>query len=390
MELKVNWAAIKQINLYYLIKLYLCIGSYNTYLKKYCNCVNVSDPKYLTAGLLCDVNVAKFMYTLALDMDWKPHAKKSGVAALNSRLKLLGVPSIYDDITLWPKTQAILTKWGSFLKARPHVTKSASEFSTAAMMEICGLVSMNLGEVQDVAIVSMGNFSSMRSRDLHALDSKNVTKLPMDKVAPRRYRFYLENMKNDMEGVRNVEEREFMVPCLCLESLRKEESAVFRKQLKTDPDAECCTICPYDAVSKYRDMVPDPTGEMREAFRRNSPSQPSLSFFRSRATLGMRQFLTTPLGINKIKGAFARVNARLDPLLAVERPSGHTGRHSFVSGAINGGVSCEVVAKASKHRCAEALMKYNHPKDNQKVTPAIAIGADARRGGSRSDDSDED
>lgn len=89
-------------------------------------------------------------------------------------------------------------------------------------------------------------------------------------------------------------------------------------------------------------------------------------------------------GINKIKAAFIRINSRLDPEFAVERPTGHTGRHSF-SGAINSKVSCEVVANASKRHDSASLQRYNHPDEGQKVVPALAIAAMS----SATNDSDE-
>lgn len=93
----------------------------------------------------------------------------------------------------------------------------------------------NFGEIEDVAIVSVGNFASMRACDMHACMSKNVTRLGACKDVPRRFRFYLENQKNDMLGERLPEEREFMLPCCCMQNLSATEKLVFKRLLKADP-----------------------------------------------------------------------------------------------------------------------------------------------------------
>ena len=75
------------------------------------------------------------------------------------------------------------------------------------------------------------------------------------------------------------------------------------------------------------------------------------------------------MDIDLIKEAFVRVNNRLPQALVISNPTGHTGRHSFVSAGINANVLAEVVAKASKHRCSSALKRYNHPNESQKIAP---------------------
>lgn len=82
-------------------------GSYNTYLYKLVECLGVSDISGLTAEVMTDSNVAEFLLALAETMDYKPLAKKSGCAAVNYKLSLLGIRSIYDDVTIWPKSRAL-------------------------------------------------------------------------------------------------------------------------------------------------------------------------------------------------------------------------------------------------------------------------------------------
>lgn len=102
-------------------EVFIYIGSYNTYLNKFSECVRVANVRELRPEHFSDGNVAKYLYVLAVQMEWKPHAKKSGVAALNSKLALFGIRSVYDDITLWPLTQAMLSKWVTHLKKHPYV-----------------------------------------------------------------------------------------------------------------------------------------------------------------------------------------------------------------------------------------------------------------------------
>lgn len=81
----------------------------------------------------------------------------------------------------------------------------------------------------------------------------------------------------------------------------------------------------------------------------------------------------TPLGINSLYAISKTINSRLPKQYQIERPTGHSGRHTFISNAINSGVDPETVAKASKHKDVNCVQKYYHPSNNQKMMPAMSI-----------------
>jgi hypothetical protein len=67
------------------------------------------------------------------------------------------------------------------------------------------------------------------------------------------------------------------------------------------------------------------------------------------------------------------VNGRLPKNLQIDRPTGHSGRHTFISNAINSGVAPEVVAKASKHKDVNCVQKYFHETTSTKLLPALSL-----------------
>ena len=74
-----------------------------------------------------------------------------------------------------------------------------------------------------------------------------------------------------------------------------------------------------------------------------------------------------------LRSAPARVNDSLPDDMKVLKPTGHSGRASFVSGAINAGISAEVVSKVSKHKDPKSLKRYHHPDTMSLLSPALAI-----------------
>ncbi len=73
-----------------------------------------------------------------------------------------------------------------------------------------------------------------------------------------------------------------------------------------------------------------------------------------------------------ISPAFKRVNARLPNDLQIDRPTGHSGRHTFVTNSVNSGVDVQNVALASKHK-SMAIQRYITPEDNAILVPAMAM-----------------
>jgi hypothetical protein len=74
------------------------------------------------------------------------------------------------------------------------------------------------------------------------------------------------------------------------------------------------------------------------------------------------------------------INYRLPKMMQIDRPTGHIGRHIFISNAINSGVPRDVVAKASKNKDVNYVQKYFHETTCSKLLPALSV-----IGGSNSD-----
>lgn len=67
------------------------------------------------------------------------------------------------------------------------------------------------------------------------------------------------------------------------------------------------------------------------------------------------------------------LNNRLPKHLRIDCPTGHSGRHTFISNAINDGVAPEIVAKASKHKDANSLQRYYHEKPITQILIALSV-----------------
>ena len=86
--------------------------------------------------------------------------------------------------------------------------------------------------------------------------------------------------------------------------------------------------------------------------------------FRSRFVYGERSnrvFTSRPLGENSMREQIGKCNLRIPLELQVENPTGHSGRKTFCSVAVNNNVSALVVAQATKHK---DLMRYVSVSDN--------------------------
>lgn len=74
-----------------------------------------------------------------------------------------------------------------------------------------------------------------------------------------------------------------------------------------------------------------------------------------------------------IRKAFNKVNERLPVQFRVLKATGHTGRHTFTSAAVNAGTDVTVVSLASKHKSTNAIKRYIHREEDVKVQPALKI-----------------
>jgi hypothetical protein len=157
---------------------------------------------------------------------------------------------------------------------------------------MCGLQAENNEELSDLVAVVVCCWTSFRAEDLHGLLSKNVAKVSMTNTAPRMWKFYLERMKNDPLGQGPVHDREFMVPCICIEGMKNtNEIKAWKRMLQQNPAAPCSCVCPYAVIQHYMSSIPDPFGKVAES-NHKSP----LHFMRAKTTTGLRRFIETPLG----------------------------------------------------------------------------------------------
>lgn len=172
-------------------------STYRTYINGFLAFLHLEPVEDLTRippEIMIDENVAKFLVHLSHKHDFKPHHKKSAVAAINKINKLLGIPNIHDHAHLWNKTHLILMKWETHLKTRPYFPNQASHYSKEAMICMCDLVSEDTGQIINLAMAIPCCWTSMRAEDITSLLSKHVSRLDasVEFRNPRRWRFYLE------------------------------------------------------------------------------------------------------------------------------------------------------------------------------------------------------
>jgi hypothetical protein len=212
----------------------------------------------------------------------------------------------------------------------------------------------------------------MRAQDLHVIRSKDDSRQAPADGAPRRYRFYAMHTKNDKLGTGPAHNREWYVPCICLETLDDAHKGKWARDLKRNPHLPCANFCPYQIVVDYLSICDDPAGGLRQMEIRQDPTLPPLAFARARSTTGNRRFLKVPLGINMIREAIPACNKRLPDNLKIAKATGQTGRHTFTSAGLNSGCSESIVALGSKHKSI-AIRGYLHASKESTVAPMMSM-----------------
>lgn len=107
--------------------------SYATYLKKFsvflgCQPYIIGDMTTLAPKeYFYDVSLAKFFLDLGRIHEFKPHIKKSALAAINVGVQYYELPNIFNFHHIYPKLHQILKQWDCHLKVHPYqVTKGES------------------------------------------------------------------------------------------------------------------------------------------------------------------------------------------------------------------------------------------------------------------------
>ncbi len=191
----------------------------------------------------------------------------------------------------------------------------------------------------------------MRTSDVHEIHSHLLTVIPAAKGLPRRYRTVLQTTKNDPDGTGPIANREYFVPCDCLTRLTAAEKRSFTMKVKANPDHPCeFPTCPFH---DYLTLCPSPFGTEGRI----------LKFMRARTTQGNVGFTLGTMGKHKIVEMMARLNSLLPPHLQVARVTGHSGRHTAASIAVNSGVDSSMIAKVTPTALAISEAVSGKPVD---------------------------
>lgn len=213
------------------------------------------------------------------------------------------------------------------------------------------LISSNHTELRDQAICVLTCFTALRAEDVHSIFMRMIQALPATKDHGRRYRIILDHTKNDRAGTGPVEGRTFLVPCTCMVNLEKGEKAAFARSMKAKPFCSCIEPCPFDIVARYLAACPSPVSSSSAVL--DSPFARAVS-----ARGDPRVLVSGQLGIQEIRKAIVRVNERLPADVQLQRATGHSGRNTLATLAMNNGADTITTAAATKHRDPKSLKGY--------------------------------
>jgi hypothetical protein len=181
-------------------------------------------------------------------------------------------------------------------------TEGLSLNGVAAVLE---LSHENDEQLRDLALMQFICFTGIRLADIDFSKTNEFKIVSADKSSPRRVVAVLAKTKNDMTGEGPIAGRTFVLPCICLSSLKGADKIAFAKLLKKDPCHQCSTKCPFDAVVKYLHKCP--TYESAAA----AATKDTLSFMRALSSRGgeHRVLTVNKLGLNQAKKSIENVSA---------------------------------------------------------------------------------
>lgn len=258
--------------------------------------------------------------------------------------------------------------WRTMLRITPYVKQKAEAFSLEALAHILSLPTSNHEELRNLAICVLQCFTSLRAEDVHGLTMGMIEMRAATKQTPRSITMILNQTKNDRAGTGPVAGRTFILPCTCMQQLEKDDKAAFARKLKNNPLTLCVEACPYAVVSRY--LAECPVSIAGSAAGTNN----QLPFARALTSRGKPRTLTSNiLGINEIRAATPSVNIRLPEDLRLERATGHTGRHTLATLAMNNGGDQIITAAATKHRDPQSLQGYCQGNDGLLMGAALQV-----------------
>ncbi|KAJ1417793.1 hypothetical protein B484DRAFT_466539, partial [Ochromonadaceae sp. CCMP2298] len=311
------------------------------------------------SDLLTDHTFSNFLLKLGKEHQWKPHFRKAAQAAIRSLLVKAGVPLLFDRMDLWTATHRVLQRWACELKITPYHTKGSTPFTAEVLGLILKLICTTPEEIRDTATVE----------DVDYMKERNITLKQATTRDPRRIVIVLDKTKNDKSGTGPVSGRTFVLPCLCHLDMDEDEEKVFKKTCKAKPRTPCPADCPYASFLHYQDA--------------------KSSFLEANSKGEVRSFTTYKLGIKEMWRCIVRVNARLPEEHQLAKPTGHAGRTTLVTVAVNeGGVDPTTVALASKHRDPKFCAGYIRPDETISRAEG-AESAEAQEDAAEQRDSDD-
>ena len=182
----------------------------------------------------------------------------------------------------------------------------------------------------------------------------------------------LDKTKTDPLGTGPVEGRTFILPCTCEHSLLSsvDEREKFISNQENDPFCKCCRPCPFQIMTDYLALIPDASGVQHATIMSGIPNTDlkALKLMRAQNHTSNDDFTLGPLGTiichiqtlilitgeNSMRKIMKRINGRLSSDVQVSKPTGHSGRHTLSSVAMNEG-HCDAVSvsKTTKHKDLE-------------------------------------
>lgn len=99
----------------------------------------------------------------------------------------------------------------------------------------------------------------------------------------------------------------------------------------------------------------------------------SLSFVRNLSNSSPPRFTLQPAGVHRLSNFHGKLNELLPLNLKNVHATGHSGRHTTASIALNEGVDPIVIGKSTKHKDIRMISQYAHCDEVTKMETAKAV-----------------
>jgi hypothetical protein len=160
-----------------------------------------------------------------------------------------------------------------------------------------------------------------------------------------------------------------------LGQLEGTEKKKFHNATIAEKATPCPLPCPFSTLHCYLSIIPDPDGSGRSMQMIGNKTLSDLSLFRASTNAAVSRLTLNKVGINNLRDSPKRMNELLPEEIQVENPTGHSGRATMISAAVNSGCDATIVSKASKHKDPSMLQRYFHPDVKAMQSPALAVAS---------------